>query len=44
MSIKTYLDLSILHDDNLQMPGYNLYKKDHPLSNKRGRVFLFTTK
>ena len=30
---ETYLDSSTLHDDdNLQIPGYNLYKKDHPLN------------
>ena len=32
---ETYLDSSILHDDdNLQIPGYNLYRKDHPLNIK----------
>ena len=34
---ETYLDSSILHDDdNLQIPGYNLFREDHPLNVKRG--------
>ena len=32
---ETYLESSILHgDDNLQIPGYNLYRDDHPLNIK----------
>ena len=47
---ETYLDSSILHDDNnLQIPGYSLYRQDHPLNVKRGGVaftetFLFHLK
>ena len=38
---ETYLDSSILQDDgNLQIPGFNLYKKDHPLNIKRGGVCI----
>ena len=38
---ETYLDSSILHDDNnLQIPGYNLHREDHPLNVKQG---VFTT-
>ena len=39
---KTYLDSSILHDDdNLQISGYNLYNEDHPLNVKRGGVCIY---
>ena len=39
---ETYLDSSILLDDNnLQIPGYNLYKEDHPLNVKRGGVCIY---
>ena len=39
---ETYLDSSILHDDsNLQIPGYNQYKEDHPLNVKRGGVCIY---
>ena len=39
MSIR---DLSILHDDdNLQTPGYNLYRKEFPLNVKRGGVCIY---
>ena len=39
---ETYLDSSALHDDdNLQIPGYNLYRKDHPLNVKRGGVCIY---
>ena len=39
---ETYLDSSILHDDNnLQIPGYNLYRKDHPLNIKWGGVYIY---
>ena len=38
---ETNLDSSILHDDNnLQIPGYNLHREDHPLNVKQG---AFTT-
>ena len=38
---ETNLDSSILHDDNnLQIPGYNLHREDHPLNVKQG---VFTT-
>ena len=36
---ETYLGSSILHNDNnLQIPGYNLHRKDHLLNLKRGCV------
>ena len=39
---KTYLNSSSLHDDdNLQIPGYNLYWEDHPLNIKRGGVCIY---
>ena len=35
--LETCLDSSILHDDdNLPIPGYKLYRKDHPLNIKQG--------
>ena len=38
---ETYLNSPILHDDNnLQIPGYNLHREDHPLNVKQG---VFTT-
>ena len=43
MSIRDYyLDSSILHDDNnLQIPRYNLCRKDHPLNIKQGGVCIY---
>ena len=39
---ETYLDSSILLDDNyLQIPGYNLYREDHPLNVKRRGVCIY---
>ena len=39
---ETYLDSSISQDDNnLQIPGYNLYWVDHPLNIKRGGVCIY---
>ena len=39
---ETYLDSSNSHDDNnLQIPGYNLYRVDHPLNIKRGGVCIY---
>ena len=39
---EAYLDSSILHDDNdLQIPGYNIYREDHPLNVKRGGVCIY---
>ena len=39
---ETYLHSSILHDDNnLPIPGYNLYREDHPLNVKRGGVCIY---
>ena len=39
---ETYLDLSILHNDNnLQVPGQNLYKKDHLINVKRGAASIY---
>ena len=38
---ETYLDSSILHEDNnLQIPVYDLHREDHPLNVKQG---VFTT-
>ena len=35
--LETYLDSSIQSDnDNLEIPGYNLVRSDHPSNNKRG--------
>ena len=40
--LETYLDSSILHDDdNLQISGYNLYWEDHPLNVKQGGVCIY---
>ena len=37
---ETYLNLFILHDDdNLQIPGYNLYSQDYPLNIIPEKVF-----
>ena len=39
---ETSLDSYILHDDdNLQIPGYNLYREDLPLNIKRGVVCIY---
>ena len=39
---ETYLDSSILHDDsNLEIPGYNLVRSDHPSNKKRGGVCIY---
>ena len=39
---ETYLDSSIFpNDNNLQIPGYNLYREDHPLNVKRGGVCIY---
>ena len=39
---ETYLNSFILHDDdNLQIPGYTLYRKDHPLNIKREGVCIY---
>ena len=38
---KTYLNSEILSDDkNLEKPGYNLVREDHPSNSKRGGVYL----
>ena len=40
--LETCLDSSILHDDdNLPIPGYKLYRKDHPLNIKQGGVCIY---
>ena len=40
---ETYLDSSILHEDNnLQIPVYDLHREDHPLNVKQG-VFPTTS-
>ena len=28
-------------DDNLEIPGYNIIRKDHPSNTKRGRVCVY---
>ena len=39
---ETYLDSSILHDDDsLQISGYNLYREAHPLNVKRGGSYIY---
>ena len=39
---ETYLDLSILHDDdNLQISGYNLYRENHSLNIKQGDACIY---
>ena len=39
---ETYLDCSIQSDNsNLDIPGYNLVRFDHPLNNKRGGVCIY---
>ena len=39
---ETYLDSTIQSDnDNLEIPGYNLVRSDHPWNNKRGGVCMY---
>ena len=39
---ETYLDSNILPDNsNLEIPGYNLVRSDHPSNKKRGGVCIF---
>ena len=39
---ETYLDSTIRSDnDNLEIPGYNLVRSDHPSNNKRGGVCIY---
>ena len=39
---EAYLDSSILRDDdNLQIPGYNIYREDHPLNVKREGACIY---
>ena len=39
---ETYPDLNILADDsNLEIPGYNLARSDHPSNKKRGGVCIY---
>ena len=39
---ETYLDSSISNnDDNLEIPGYDLYRADHPANTKRGGVCIY---
>ena len=39
---ETYLNSSIPYDDdNLEIPGYNLIRADHPSENKRGGVCIY---
>ena len=38
---ETYLNSEIVSDDkNLEKPGYNLVREDHPSNSKRGGVYL----
>ena len=40
---KTYLDSSVSsNDNNLTIPGYDLYRADHPSKVKRGGGFVST--
>ena len=39
---ETYLDSSISNDDgNLEIPGYDLFRADHPSNTKRGGVCIY---
>ena len=39
---ETYLDSTMQSDnDNLEIPGYNLVRSDHPSNNKRGGVCIY---
>ena len=39
---ETYLDSSISNDDkNLEMPGYDSYRADHPSNSKQGGVCIY---
>ena len=39
---ETYLNCSIRYDDdNLEIPGYNLIRADHPSEDKRGGVCIY---
>ena len=39
---ETYLDSSISNDDdNLEIPGYDLFRADHPSNTKRGSVCIY---
>ena len=39
---ETYLDSSILSENgNLELPGYNLVRADHPSNTKIGGVFIY---
>ena len=39
---ETYPDSSISNDDNnLEIPGYNLFRADHPFNTKRGGVCIY---
>ena len=42
MFIRTYLDSSISNDDdNLNIPGYDLFRQDHPSNNEGGGVCIY---
>ena len=42
MSLWNFLDSRILsHDINLDIPGYNLVRADHPGNAKRGGVYIY---
>ena len=42
---ETFLDSGIFHDDvNLDIPGYNLVRADHPANDKRGGVCIYFRK
>ena len=39
---ETYLDSGISNDDdNLEIPGYDLFRADHPSNTKRGGVCIY---
>ena len=39
---KTYPNASISNDDDsLEVPGYNLYRADHPSNTKRGGIYIY---
>ena len=39
---ETFLNSEIAaNDPNLEIPGYNIYRADHPSSCKRGGIYIF---
>ena len=38
---ETYLNTNISNDNSLEVPGYNLFRADHPSNTKRGGVCIY---